>query len=150
MMTIGVYLVIVQQIEQADASACFRIILCMIKNIGQQHSSFTGSKEGSTYFCLGYQFFVYPFKITFSFEEHNHDKGIPLSAYRKQLSNLLQVVRFVGRKVTLPPQTWEHLRALLLKLEKSTVSSLFVCFASNMRLTLSILYIYYILLNNNI
>ena len=83
--TIGVYLVIVQQIKQADASACFRIILCMIKSI-----------------------------------EHNHDKGIPLTAYPKQLSNLLQLVQFVGRKVILPPQTWKHLRALLLKLEKSS------------------------------
>ena len=33
--TMGYYNVIVQQIEQADAKTCFRIILCMIKSIGQ-------------------------------------------------------------------------------------------------------------------
>ncbi|XP_063687478.1 ral GTPase-activating protein subunit alpha-2-like isoform X1 [Bolinopsis microptera] len=81
--TMGYYNVIVQQIEQADANTCFRIILCMIKSI-----------------------------------EHNFDLNFPIHSYEKQLRILLNVVRFVGRKVSLPHNTWTHLRDLLIKLEK--------------------------------
>ena len=81
--TMGYYSLIVQQIEQADANTCFRIILCMIKGI-----------------------------------EHNFDNNFPIQTYEKQLLNLLHVVRFVGRKVVLPINTWKHLRNLLSKLEE--------------------------------
>ena len=50
--------------------------------------------------------------------EHNFNLGFPIQTYEKQLHNVLHVVRFVGRKVVLPANTWTHLRNLLFKLEK--------------------------------